>query len=303
MVDFLTFENIQDDVVRAVKDYNKTKLTLVKMHINMVYLNEIMVYDKLRPLHWMIDLDDSLQAQAPKNITGISKANPGVFTVDEDHFYNVGDIVTQHNIGGMTPLNDKAYQVATVPSSTTYSLGVNTSTYTTYTSGGTSHHRGVTLQTNKKPVQKVFQAGWHDEGKMTPILPKEIEENPNRYHWTDTIHRPERYMHGLTFNSLGGRVDQLIWHSGSDQQYTLRYWFEKRAPRLINDADVPLLPAQFHHTIIAGAIMRLSENNVQVENQVVWPGIYLEHLKSLALFNKEYWEDAEKALNPSPYLL
>lgn len=71
-----------------------------------------------------------------KNISGISKANPGVITFGSAHSYTTGQRVYLSSINGMTQLNG-AFATVTVVDSTHISIGINTSSYSTYTSGGT----------------------------------------------------------------------------------------------------------------------------------------------------------------------
>lgn len=302
MADYLAFSDIYGAVERAVKHYQSSMQTLVKEMVNMVYY-EVMGIEDLYPFYWMMDFDDSLASVAPSSVSAVSKANPGVITTSADHGLAVGDLVTLHNLGGMTELNDRIYQVATVPASNTFTVGVNTSGYTTYTSGGTVHHRGLTLQTSGKNVQRIMWASWHDEGEpMSPITPPEIEED-TRYHWTDNTQRPERFYHGKSVSATGTETNQIIWHPGADAAYKLRYWFEKRFSKLVNDSDVPLLPPQFHYGLSAGAIARLSEYEVQVESQVIWPKIYAETIENLKQYNRKYWKEQEDMQWKPPYLL
>jgi hypothetical protein len=65
------------------------------------------------------------------HISGVTKANPGVITTREPHELATGDTVTVSNVGGMTELNGNTYTV-TVITSTTFSIGVSTTGYTTY---------------------------------------------------------------------------------------------------------------------------------------------------------------------------
>ena len=75
-------------------------------------------------------------------ITAATKANPGVLTLSAAHGLRVGDKIYISGVGGMTQLNDTYYYVNTVPAATTITLKtldgvvVNTTAYTTYTSGG-----------------------------------------------------------------------------------------------------------------------------------------------------------------------
>lgn len=75
-------------------------------------------------------------------ITGITKANPGVVTANSHGFSN-GDRVYISNVAGMTQVNGNYYTVAN-KTANTFELtdlsgnNVNTSSYSTYTSGGTA---------------------------------------------------------------------------------------------------------------------------------------------------------------------
>ena len=72
----------------------------------------------------------------PQAITGITKANPAVVT-STDHGLVDGDVVQLDNIVGMTELNDEEFIVNVLTSSTFELLGVNSTDYATYVSGGT----------------------------------------------------------------------------------------------------------------------------------------------------------------------
>jgi len=70
------------------------------------------------------------------NISAITKANPGAVTTIGAHGYTTGDTGYFDSVGGMVELNGNSYTL-TVTGTTTFTIGVNTSGYTTYTSGGT----------------------------------------------------------------------------------------------------------------------------------------------------------------------
>jgi len=80
--------------------------------------------------------------ETAKNITAITKASPGVIT-SATHGYTSGDEIYISGIVGMTELNGRNFRV-TVINANTYSLtdlggtAINTSSYTTYSSGGTT---------------------------------------------------------------------------------------------------------------------------------------------------------------------
>lgn len=72
---------------------------------------------------------------ATKVITAISQANPGVIT-SAAHGYSSGDRVFVDAVVGMTRVNGRSFTVAVVDANH-FSIGVDTSGYPAYTSGGT----------------------------------------------------------------------------------------------------------------------------------------------------------------------
>jgi hypothetical protein len=76
-------------------------------------------------------------------ISAVSKANPGVVTTTADNFFTEGADITITNVGGMVELNGGSYYV-NILTSNTFALysdsglttPVNTTGYTTYTTGG-----------------------------------------------------------------------------------------------------------------------------------------------------------------------
>jgi Ubiquitin-activating enzyme E1 FCCH domain len=76
-------------------------------------------------------------ADSPANaITAVTKANPAVVT-DAGHNLVDGDVITISGVVGMTELNGGVYTVNVLTSSTFELLGVNSTGYGTWTSGGT----------------------------------------------------------------------------------------------------------------------------------------------------------------------
>jgi Flp pilus assembly protein TadG len=68
-----------------------------------------------------------------RNISGITRANPARVTTSSDHGYSTGQVVFISGVSGMTQVNDRAYTI-TVTSSTQFTLGVNSSSYSSYSS-------------------------------------------------------------------------------------------------------------------------------------------------------------------------
>mgnify|MGYP003132302358 CR=1 FL=1 len=76
-----------------------------------------------------------LDTDSENTITAITRANPGVVTTLTNHGYSTGDEVGFLSVGGMTQLNGNGYTI-TVINDTSFSIGVDSSAYGTYTSGG-----------------------------------------------------------------------------------------------------------------------------------------------------------------------
>jgi hypothetical protein len=315
MADYLSFLELQAEVQAALKTFNTAdtaKIALIKTVINQVYLNELPFVDSFNPLFWLLDFDDSLATRVSATITGISKASPGVVT--SVHTFVAGDLVSIFNAGGMIEVNNRNFKVGTVVAGTSFQLldldGTNiaTTNYTTYTSGGSAVHRGLTLATSGKSVQtlsNVSLAGLTDDTVYDPmdmIGHEELEAKASLLQ-TSSTSRPTRFSHRKSYTAAGAETNQLLWYPGADAAYRVKYWFERRLARLSGDTDVPILPPQFIESIIAGTITRLAESQVQVENQVVWPGIYKMHQEAIVEFNRKWWERNQSKKFEKPYLL
>jgi hypothetical protein len=72
--------------------------------------------------------------EANGTISAISKANPGQVT-QTAHGLTTGDTLTFENVGGMTELNGNNYTITKVDADN-YTIGVDTTSFTTFTSGG-----------------------------------------------------------------------------------------------------------------------------------------------------------------------
>jgi hypothetical protein len=89
--------------------------------------------------------NDAQVLESTKTITAITKANPAVVT-SGTHGYSNGDHVYIASVGGMIEVNGRWFQVANKATNTfeltdVYdggSTGINSSSFTTYTSGGTA---------------------------------------------------------------------------------------------------------------------------------------------------------------------
>jgi hypothetical protein len=305
MADYKTYSEIYGDVCRAMGDLNQARLDEVKAVVNMVYLNEVCVCDDLHPLHWLMDLIDDVETKNEATITGVTKANPGVVTATA-HGFVTGDVIQQNDIAIMTELNNMIVVVVRL-SADTYSMKdlsgavISTSGYTGAGTGGKAYHRGVTLSKNFRTVQSF---NWHGySGHLDPIGYDEMEETTNWWD-TDTESQPTRYMHKAYADTTGTEYQRLLWFTLPDGVYSARIWGEKMPSRLSNTTDVPVLPARFHDTIVTGSVARLVQyGQVQIENAVIWPGLYKMQLQVIKDENREWWRKNMPDERSKPYLL
>jgi len=113
---------------------NKTVLTGGASHINNVYINIDFRYQPVSGVD-------------RATITGISKANPAVVTCSGGHpFVNGDTVIIAHIEAGMTQINSKEAVVANATATTFEMTGINSSGYSTYTTGG------YALRRNTKPA-------------------------------------------------------------------------------------------------------------------------------------------------------
>lgn len=84
-----------------------------------------------------IKISTAFAADSPVNaITAISKANPAVIT-DTAHGHADGDVIKIAGVVGMTEINGKTAIIDVVDANSFKALGVDSTGYTTYDSGGT----------------------------------------------------------------------------------------------------------------------------------------------------------------------
>lgn len=90
---------------------------------------------------------------AAQDITAISKANPGVLTYSGADTFSAADRVLLTGIGGMTELNNRVVRVGTV------NTGANTLTLTDTISGSNIDTSGFTTYTSGGQIRKLVVAG------------------------------------------------------------------------------------------------------------------------------------------------
>jgi hypothetical protein len=292
MADYLTFKNIYENIMSAIGDTQQSRIDQVKVVVNMVYLDEVMVCDDLYPMFWLFELLDDVKTKDSAALTGVTKANPGVVTSASHGFVN-GDVVQFGVVTGMTELNYRM-AVVTNKAANTYELydlngtAIDTSGYVAVGTAGTAYHRGVTLS---KSIVKVHSFSWQDyNGSVDAIELKEIEKE-TRWLDTATTTRPERHYHKQHFTTGGTKTDRLIWYPLPDDNYDGRVWGELDLSPMSDVGHVPQLPFRFHNALITGSIARLVEyGQIQIENAVIWPGLYKMQIEAIKTYNRSWWK-------------
>lgn len=96
--------------------------------------------------------DTSTLVGSVLGITGVTKANPGVITTDLTHGFTTGQVIGISGVVGMTALNGTTPTI-TVISPKTFSIGVDTTGFSTYVSGGviTPNLRNTVVSINDYP--------------------------------------------------------------------------------------------------------------------------------------------------------
>jgi len=116
---------------------NKTRLIPFEFSTTQTYMLEF------SNLKMRVYKDSGAVLEGDKTITAITKANPAVVTATS-HGYSNGDEVVITAVGGMTEVNGKRFLVADKTTNTFElqdkdGVDINSSTFTTYTSGGVSN--------------------------------------------------------------------------------------------------------------------------------------------------------------------
>jgi len=119
-------------------------------------------------------LQVSTATAATKAITGITAASPPVVTATA-HGYANGDIVTIASVGGMTQVNGRAFVVANQTANTFELKGVDGTSYTAYTSGGTAAKETMT------EVSEIISAGPGFDGSAAEIDVTHLRSTAKEY--------------------------------------------------------------------------------------------------------------------------
>lgn len=109
---------------------------------------------------------------ATKTITAVTQATTAQITTSAAHGYSVGDRVKIAAIVGMTDLNGWTATVLTVPTSTTFTIDVDTTSFTAYSSAGTT----AKVLTGSYPSSCLFYKGRLYYSRLTTVFASEAAE-------------------------------------------------------------------------------------------------------------------------------
>lgn len=304
MANPMTYSEIREAVGAIVKQTTGKKDTVINYLINMVYLNEILSIETAHPLFWLVQQKITTYSVPPVAVSSITQNNPGLITTDSAHQLSAGDIIVLWAVLGMTTINGILVRVMSVPTTTTFTINLDTTNLSAYTSGGYVYHHGITLP---HATDRILTAGWGNKSdRITLLTPKQIEEQGTDNHPNGSTGLPVRAYHGQDFSNDGTHTDQFVWFPASDASYLLRYWYVISPSRLSDDGDVPLLPSRFHDVIVSGVVARLLEPkdrpNATVENSSLWPTIYTVGLEAIRNYNERYWANVENNMPVTHYM-
>jgi hypothetical protein len=165
-------------------------------------------------------------------ISSITKAFPCVVTISENDF-EIGDMVGFLNIEGMTELNNNIYEV-TASTSTTITINVDSTNYSTYTTGGTVEqviefdaeltifnpyraqgmrcyisHIEVLLNTESNPVYVDFYIDGEESPYKTVLLSPDSALTKSRQ-WITAILDMEANFHNIKFRNQSYGAQTII---------------------------------------------------------------------------------------------
>ncbi len=116
--------------VSSTRNNNKARL------IPFIYNTEQAYVIEVTDLFMRFYKDHGLITDTPKNITAITNAAAAQVTI-AGHGYVVGNPIYFDGVGGMHQINGMEGTVASVIDANNFTVNINTTAYTTYTSGGT----------------------------------------------------------------------------------------------------------------------------------------------------------------------
>jgi hypothetical protein len=110
--------------------------------------------------------------QASKTITAITRATNALITTSAAHGYSVGDRIKISAVAGMTEINGWTAAVLTTPTSTTFTIDLDTTSFTAYSSAGATEK----VLTSDYPSSCLFYKGRLYYSRRTTVFASEAAE-------------------------------------------------------------------------------------------------------------------------------
>jgi len=189
-------------------------------------------------------------------ISAITAANPGSVT-SAVHGLTTGDTVLVKDVVGMTEVNDIIFTV-TVTNTTVFTLGVNTSAYTAYSSGGTVYPINYSLSN----ILGIYKYGW--------ILKTTARNKINLINGLDVVdYNPSSVSEPEAFyvNESG----DICFADTADDAYTVKipYWAIPTA--LTATTDTVPFKGVFDNLLIESLSMRiLNRDEYELTHELNW---------------------------------
>lgn len=202
-------------------------------------------------------------------VTGITKANPAVVTANS-HGLSNGDLVQLRNVGGMTEVNDNVYTVANKTANTFELSGVNSSSYTTYTSGGIAQLYpaltdgvGVYIPSSQPELGSSYANYYGALSDITvhnATIPYWFTDSSNA-HTLDNTRFEFTYHYGYRFNGAYGNSGTVGFCNGAYKNGAITFFF---GPKL--NASAPYAPSHesSRNVLYAGAVELYTTGNYGV---------------------------------------
>jgi len=244
------------------------------------------------PLAWDIVPYDGLRTVAYANISDITAADPGVITADSidsdvtgHGFHNhatIRDIVTIDGLDEPEELNGRQFLLEYIDADT-FSLktldgsdAIDTSSMTTYTSGGSVYHSGFVLNTttilagaaSQWDFKQVLDSPTFDGHPTDPISEQDVRGSSS---WIDvgSARRPIRYRHWqhIANPTTPTIYHYLFWYPAANDQYNLFFNYQKEVADIAtwSASAYPYHPAEVHEALWHGALAKLHGNSKRME--------------------------------------
>jgi len=201
-------------------------------------------------------------------ISAITQANPGAVTTSAVHGLSSGDTVLIKSVSGMTEVNDYRF-TATVTSTTAFTIGTNTSSYTAYSSEGTVYPINYSLSN----IYGINKFGWIQKSNARDRINlinglDVVDYSPS------VVSEPEAFY----INESG----DICFCDTADQAYTIKvpYW---AVPTTIDDTtDTVPFKGVFDNLLIESLTMRiLNRDEYKLDYELNWYKFLLSEARKI----------------------